>query len=422
MSRPAKGARLWLRPEKRSANGTLRERAVWVIRDGSRKISTGCPAQDREGAERALGDYLASKYQPNRGRKRHPTEILIADVLAIYLTDVAPQRAREKEIKQRVLALDAWWQDRTLAEVNGANCRAYVNHRTSQPWRSAKPDKTGNPPRMVSEAAARRELEDLRAAINHHRRESYCSEIVSVTLPDKPLPRDAWLTRSEAAQLLWAAWRARQVMRDKVTLRAVGKHLARFILVGLYTGTRSQAICSAALTPAVGRGHVDLDAGVFHRLPIGRRQTKKRQPPVKLPTRLLAHMRRWRDRGLSKTAVVEWNGKSIKKVRNSFAAAVATSGLNTKLSARLGHDIEVTPHVLRHTAATWLMQGGADLWVAAGFLGMTVKQLEETYGHHHPAFQEEAANAPRGQYAARKPVNKMRVSAATGAKIREISR
>src|SRR5262249_47918367 len=134
MSRPAKGARLWLRPEKRSADGTLRERAVWVIRDGLRKISTGRPAQDREGAERALGDYLASKYQPNRGRKRHPTEILIADVLAIYLTDVAPQRARAK---------------------------------------------TGNPPRMVSEAAARRELEDLRAAINHHRREGYCSEIVS---------------------------------------------------------------------------------------------------------------------------------------------------------------------------------------------------------------------------------------------------
>jgi integrase len=326
------------------------------------------------------------------------------------------------EIKQRVLALDAWWQDKTEAEVNGVNCRAYVKHRTSQPWKSAKPDKTGNPARMVSEAAARRELEDLRAAINHHRREGYCSEIVSVTLPDKPLSRIVDLTRSEAAQLLWAAWRARQIMRDKVTLRPVGKHLARFILIGLYTGTRSQAICGAALMPAVGRGHVDLDAGVFHRLPIGRRQSKKRQPAVKLPDRLLAHMRRWRDRGVSKTAVVEWNGKSIKKVRNSFAAAVAASGLNAKVSARLGHDVEVTPHALRHTAATWLMQGGEDLWAAAGYLGMTVKQLEETYGHHHPAFQEKVANAPRGQYAARNPVNKMRVAATNGAKIREISK
>jgi integrase len=411
MSRPAKGVRLWLRPEKRNTDGTLRERAVWVIRDGSRKISTGCAAQDAEGAERALGDYLASKYRPNRGRKRHPDQILIADVLMIYLSDVAPHRAREKEIKQRIAALDAWWQDKTLADVNGATCRAYVQHRTSQQWKSAKPEKTGNPPRMVSEAAARRELEDLRAAINHHRREGYCSEIVYVTLPEKPLPRDAWLTRSEAAQLLWAAWRARQVMRDEVTLRAVGKHVARFILVGLYTGTRSQAICTAALTPAVGRGHVDLDAGVFHRLPIGRRQTKKRQPPVAIETRLLAHMRRWRDRGISKTAVVEWNGKPVKKVRNSFAAAVAASSLRAKVSARLGHSVEVTPHILRHTAATWLMQRGVSLWVAAGVLGMTVKQLEETYGHHHPDFQKEATAASRGQYAARNPENKMRVSA-----------
>ena len=322
MSRPTKGARLWRRPEKRNPDGSLRERAVWVIRDGSRKISTGCTSEDCTDAEPALGDYLASKYQPDRGRKRHPSEILVADVLTIYLTDVAPHRARENEIKQRALALDAWWEDSTLADVNGAKCRAYVEHRISQWWKSAKPDKTGNPPRTVTEAAARRELEDLRAAINHHRQEGYCSEIVSVTLPEKPLPRDASLTRSEAAQLLWAAWRAKQVMRDKVTLRAVGKHVARFILVGLYTGTRSQAICSAALTPAVGRGHVDLDAGVFHRLPIGRRQTKKRQPPVRIPDRLLAHMRRWRDRGISKTAVVEWCGKPVKTGRNSFDEAV----------------------------------------------------------------------------------------------------
>jgi integrase len=44
---------------------------------------------------------------------------------------------------------------------------------------------------------------------------------------------------------------------------------------------------------------------------------------------------------------------------------------------------DVTPHTLRHTAATWLMQRRADLWEAAGFLGMSVEQLERTYGHHH---------------------------------------
>jgi integrase len=375
---------------------------VWVIRDGPRKISTGCAPEDRAGAERALGDHLANKYQPSRVRGRQAAEILIADVLAIYLTDVAPHHAREQETKQRVLTLDAWWAHRTLAEVNGANCRAYVQYRIGQAWKSARPETTGTAPRMVTAGAARRELEDLRAAINHHRREGLCSEIVSVVLPPRAESRERWLTRSEAARLLWAAWRARQVMRDRDTLRAVGRHVARFILVGLYTGTRSAAICGAALMPTVGRGYVDLEQGVFYRRAVGRRQTKKRQPPVKLPPRLLAHMRRWADHGLARRAVVEWNGKPVESVRKGFAAAVQAAGLGP----------EVTPHILRHTCATWLMQAGVNLWDAAGFLGMTVQQLEHTYGHHHPAYQEAAATALGGQYGARNPVNKTRQTAA----------
>ncbi len=412
MSRAGKGARLWLRPEKRNPDGSLRERAVWVIRDGPRKISTGCPAQDRAGAERALGEHLADKYKPNRAGGRHPSDILIADVLAIYLTDIAPRHAREDETKQRVLTLDAWWAERTLAEVNGTNCRAYVEHRARQAWKAARPEKTGTAPRMVTAAAARRELEDLRAAINHHRREGLCSEIVSVVLPPRADARERWLTRSEAARLLWAAWRARQVMRDKATLRAVGRHVARFILVGLYTGTRSAAICGAALMPTVGRGHVDLEQGVFYRRAIGRRQTKKRQPPVKLPPRLLAHMRRWAAHGLARKTVVEWNGKSVESVRKGFAAAVEAAGLGA----------DVTPHILRHTCATWLMQRGVNLWDAAGFLGMTVQQLEATYGHHHPDYQQEAIAALGGQNAARNTVNESRQTAANVTKIADISK
>ena len=54
---------------------------------------------------------------------------------------------------------------------------------------------------------------------------------------------------------------------------------------------------------------------------------------------------------------------------------------------------KITPHVLRHTAATWAIQQGADLWQAAGFLGMTVEMLQERYGHHHPDFQRDVARA-----------------------------
>jgi len=107
-------------------------------------------------------------------------------------------------------------------------------------------------------------------------------------------------------------------MQDGVTTRAVGKHTARFILVGLYTGTRHAAICGAAFQPAIGRGYGDLERGVFYRRGAGARETKKRQPPVRIPDRLLAHMRRWRRLGIANHAVVEWNGQAVRSVRKGL--------------------------------------------------------------------------------------------------------
>lgn len=163
--------------------------------------------------------------------------------------------------------------------------------------------------------------------------------------------------------------------------------------------------------PTVGKGHVDLEQGVFYRRAIGRRKTKKRQPPVKLPPRLLAHMRRWARLRLSKKAVVEWNGKPVNSVRKGFAAAARAAGLP-----------DVTPHILRHTCATWLMQKGVNLWDAAGFLGMTVQQLEQGYGHHHPDYQEAAVAALGGLNGSRNTVNKQRQTSPTVAKIADYSR
>lgn len=385
MPRREKGARLWLQPAHHNPDGSLRMRAVWVIRDGPRKLSTGSPPEDRAGAEQALQKYIAEKYQPGRDRDRHPAEILIADVLTIYLTDVAPHHVREDETKQRVLKLAEWWGTRTLAEVNGRSCRDYAAWRTGQDWKSCRPEETGRPARKVSPAAARRELEDLRAAIRHHRREGLCSQEVQVVLPERALARDRWLTRSEAARLVWAAWRYREVQKGFGTIRHSRRHVARFILVGLYTGTRASAICAAALEPTPGRGWVDLEHGVFHRRAIGRRETRKRQPPVRIPSRLLAHLRRWKRIGAARQAIVEWNGHPVSSIRKAFSNVVADAGLGA----------EVTPHILRHTCATWLMMAGEDIWATAGFLGMTVQQLEATYGHHHPDFQSDVAESPR---------------------------
>jgi len=47
-------------------------------------------------------------------------------------------------------------------------------------------------------------------------------------------------------------------------------------------------------------------------------------------------------------------------------------------------------HALRHAAATWQMHPGTDPCKAAGFLAMSLETLLETYGDHHPDFQEDA--------------------------------
>lgn len=364
MSKRSKGARLWLKPGY-SKDG-YESGSVWVIKDGNHRESTGCAAGDREGAEKCLADYIARKYSPERSNSRSPAAIPVADVLMIYGEDKEKGQARPKELWMRIDALAGWWGDKTLAEVNGSNCRAYAASRGSM-------------------SAARRELEDLRAAINHHRREGLCSEIIGVWLPEKSMPRLRWLTRQEAAKLLFAAWRAKQSgWKDggKETRRHTGRHLARFILVGLYTGTRSGAICGASMKHLNGRGYVDLERGIFYRRAEGAKETKKRQPPATLPPRLLAHMRRWNRLGLCEKAVVEWNGKPVKRVNKAFRVAVEAAGIS-----------DVTPHTLRHTAATWLMQNGADIWEAAGYLGMTPQVLETVYGHHHPDHQQGAVAA-----------------------------
>src|SRR5215472_2297872 len=143
---------------------------------------------------------------------------------------------------------------------------------------------------------------------------------------------------------------------------------------GPQTDARAGATCGAALQPTVGRGWIDVARGVFYRRPEGERETKKRKPPVPLPPELHGHLRRWKNRG--QQFAVEWLGKPVSSIKKAFRAVAADAGLG----------IDVTPHVLRHTAATWLMQAGTDPWEAAGFLGMTVETLMSRYGHHHPDY------------------------------------
>ena len=372
MPRPKQPPRLYLRPARRNKQGKLRAQSVWVILDGGKHVATGCVKGKDRAAQQALAAYIAEKYSPSR-KERDIEVIDVADVLSIYDDDTRSRQVNVGQFDKRLRRLNEFWGGKMLSEITGESCREYAKVRGS-------------------DGGARRDLEDLRAAINHHAAEGYHRGVVRVILPAKGASRDRWLTRDEAARLLWTCWRNREVQirhrgKDKgqrlPTDKRPLRHLARFILIGLYTGTRAAAIASASPVAQQGRSFIDLDRGMYYRLAQGMQATDKRQPPVPLPSRLLAHLRRWRDKGIAKQHFVEFNGQPVKSVKTAFQRAVAVSGLDGKVS----------PHTLRHTAATWLMQIGVSTWEAAGFLGMSEKTLRDVYGHHHPDYLHAAANA-----------------------------
>ena len=317
---------------------------VWTEDGRSRERSTG--TADRQQAEIALVEFLHIR---NRGAgPRDPAEILVTDVLADYAEEVAPATAAPWRIGCAIDALTPVWEGRTVAEVTRQTCKRYVTVRNR------------------SNGTARRELGVLRAAINHAHREGRLTRAVAVHLPESAEPRDRWLTRPEAAALLRAALR-----EPRVRL-----YLPLFILVALYCGRRKEAILSLRWA------QVDLDRGMIDFRTPDAPVTNKRRGRIPIPPKLLPHLRRARLRGTEMGFVINDNGARLGDVKRGFASACRHAGLEG-----------VSPHTLRHSAATWLMQAGVDIWEASGFLAMTRETLERVYGHHHPDYLRNAADA-----------------------------
>jgi integrase len=293
---------------------------------------------DRAGAEKQLAEYLGKKYQPQPS-----ADPSIADILVAYGKEHLIRTRSAKNAAYNVESLVRWWSTKLVSDISPANCQAYAESK--------------------SPSAARRDLEVLRAAVRHWNKwHGPLLTIPSVIMPPKCEARDRWMTRDEAARLLRNARRT--------------PHLRRFILLGLYTGSRSGVLLRLEWP------WIDLKHGLMSRRAPGTSEAaNKRAPKVKLGRRILAHLKRWkRLDGKNAKFVCHYNGQRITKLRRSFSGAVKAAKLKG-----------VSPHILRHTRATWLMKKGIAPFEAAGHRGMSVETLMRVYGHHHPDFQRSAA-------------------------------
>jgi len=206
----------------------------------------------------------------------------------------------------------------------------------------------------------RKELSILRAALNWAERKALIDKAPHIWLPPAAPPKDRRLTREEYERLERAAWRS--------------VHLAVFIRTARYTAARAGAILSLKWDA------VDFTARRIHLGGAGRQKRRAIVPihPELAFTLILAR------EGCETDHVIEWAGKPVKSIKNAFRRAVKDAGLGK----------EVTPHVLRHTAASWMAEAGVPMSEIAAVLGhRDSRTTERVYARMSPEYLQKAVRA-----------------------------
>lgn len=331
-----------------------KDKGQWLIRwfEAGKRRSRGTGIRDRgdaEGANRELRKFLALQGDGGRPGPRDPDSRRLADILADYAKEHGPAVAAPRQIAYALKALLPFWGAMSAGDVTEQTCRAYCE------WRAKK------------SGTMRHELVLMRAAIYHDWKRGRLTRKVPVWLPQDSAPKERWLTRAEAAALLRAA-----KAEPKSRL-----HLPLFILIGLYTGARKEAILSLRWS------QVDLARGLIDFNPPGRARTSKGRPVIRAPNRLLTFLRLARRRGHDLGHVISYEGRGLTQVTQSFRRACRDAKLQG-----------VSPHTLRHTAASWMVQAGVSFQKVAAYLGhKDSRTTERVYAKWAPDYHDDAVAA-----------------------------
>lgn len=315
-------------------------RDTWHIYYARRRVSTGCT--DRASAELVLKNYLKDLSAPQ------VAVVSISLILTRYLADREERAIPGLErLKWAHKPLERLLGRKPPEAIGEAECRAYARARAGE---------------GVAPSTARTELQALRAALNWAAdKGKLIASAPAMELPPRPPARERWLTREEADRLLEACQR---------------HHVRLFVLLALNTAARAGAILSLTWD------RVDLEQRRVNFNDPSRAATRKGRAVVPINDTLLPALE---DAYAARATayVIEWAGGPVASVKHAFHRAAVRAGLE-----------DVSPHTLRHTAATWMAQKGVSMWQIAGFLGhANIKMLEDTYGHHSPDHLAEAARA-----------------------------
>ena len=291
-----------------------------------------------------------------------------------------------------LVRLGAFFTGKRVCDLTPKLCQDYVEWRIRQgdvrgsnKWKQKAPTQ-----RLFKTTTARNDLIVLDAAQRYCWRNHKLTQFVPIIKPPASKARLRFLSTSEAARLLAATLGWDQHGRRHH--RRINRHLARLVLIGLYTGTRRDRITRLQWVENLAGGWVDLERGILHRKSKAEPDTKKRAPSIPLAdapgaNALWAHLRRWRK--LTARYVIEHNGYPVRAVFKGFEGACQLAGLNYDGQPA---DDRVTPHTLRHTCVSWAFADGKSPLQVGQYVGMTAAMVEKTYAHTNEALQRETAN------------------------------
>ena len=152
-------------------------------------------------------------------------------------------------------------------------------------------------------------------------------------------------------------------------------HIRLAILLMIGTGARN----AAALELTWDR--VDFDRQLINlRNPFDRTRRKGRAT-VPMNETLMRELKTAKEAALS-PFVIEWAGIPVKSIKKGLKAAAKAAKL-----------IDVSPHMLRHSAAVWLAEDGHTMQRIAQFLGHSNSRItEKVYARYSPEHLRDLAD------------------------------
>lgn len=323
--------------------------ATWPGPKGTQRRSLRLLASvDRGEAERALEDFRLSLAPGGAAT--------VSDLMAAYLKDRCTTALSPDSLRYSWKRLQPFFGHLRPEHIDREKCRSYMAGRRSK---------------GASDGTIRKELGCLRAGLRWARPRNAEQLFESIELPPMPPPKTRHLTHDEFRRLLVSA----NGKQKPQTVEDVGNHVRLFIVLALTTGGRKEALLQLTWD------RVDLERGMIQ-LGDGTRRIKGRAT-VPMTEQARAELLKAKKAALT-DHVIEWAGKPVVSIKTGFNRAVARAGL--------GRD--VTPHVLRHTAAVWMAEDGHSMNEIAQYLGHSNTTVtEKVYARFSPTYLRKASEA-----------------------------